>query len=74
MIFTKKERRLYTSLEKSSELFFLIPPSMTAVSLLKLFNILTGCCLALQMAQGRRFKESMETHDLYLLPLGFFVV
>lgn len=47
---------------------------MAAVSLLKLFNILTGCCLALQMTQGERNKESMEIHYLCLLPLGFFVV
>lgn len=49
--------------------FFLNPSSRAAVSPLKLFNILTGCCLALQMTPGKRNKESMDTL-LCLLPLG----
>lgn len=38
---------------------------MTAVSLLQLLNILTGCYLALQISPGKRNKESMEMYCVY---------
>lgn len=57
---------------EKSKFFFQSRQAMTAVSLLKLFNILTGCCLALQMTQGKRNKESMEVVSCVYCPSVFY--